>query len=242
MEESPQTTDSGSTPYPNHQKGAIKRWEEKESRTDQEQVIHSLLGEVEKLKKQFDDLEKGKVMEKLDLPPELAESVGIKPKIPRRIKRGMGVRPLLESEINEAYEHGVTAAGAARWLGVHYTTLKKHATRLGMWRTERHAKGVIKRPWNPESGKYPLSEILEGKHPAFPANKLRDKLFRSGIKECKCENCGFSEKRLTDDKIPLVIDFYDGNKRNHKLDNMRILCYNCVFLVGRGSLNAKMSS
>ena len=37
--------------------------------------------------------------------------------------------------------------------------------------------------------------------------------------------------RVTDGKAPLLLDFFDGNWQNHKLDNLRFLCYNCFFLL-----------
>ena len=45
----------------------------------------------------------------------------------------------------------------------------------------------------------------------------------------KCNNCGFEEKRLTDGKVPLVLDFKDGNRKNHKYDNLQMLCFNVHF-------------
>jgi hypothetical protein len=242
MEEHPQTTDSGSSQqWPNHKAGAEKRADEFHSRNDQEQVMHQILVDLKNLQKQVDNIEKDKVLQKLDLPPELANSIGIDPRPRKRLKRGLGARPLLESEIKEAYEHSITAAGAARYLGVGYDTLKKHATKLGLWKTAKNAIGV-KKPWSPEKGKYPLSEILEGRHPSVATHVLREKLFRAGLKERKCEGCGFSEKRITDNKQPLVLNFIDENSKNHNIDNLQILCYNCIFMIGRGYLNAKMSS
>ena len=47
----------------------------------------------------------------------------------------------------------------------------------------------------------------------------------------KCNCCGFEEKRLTDGKVPLVLDFKDGDRKNHKYDNLRMLCFNCSFLL-----------
>ena len=41
----------------------------------------------------------------------------------------------------------------------------------------------------------------------------------------KCNNCGFEEKRLTDGKVPLVLDFEDGDRKNHKHENLRMLCF-----------------
>ena len=38
----------------------------------------------------------------------------------------------------------------------------------------------------------------------------------------KCNCCGFEEKRVTDGKVPLVLDFIDGNR---KITNMII--YRC---------------
>ena len=46
----------------------------------------------------------------------------------------------------------------------------------------------------------------------------------------KC-NCWFRRKRLTDGKVPLVLDFKDGDRKNHKYDNLRMLCFNCSFLL-----------
>jgi len=36
---------------------------------------------------------------------------------------------------------------------------------------------------------------------------------------------------LTDGKVPLVLDFKDGDRKNHKYDNLRMLCFNCSFLL-----------
>ena len=47
----------------------------------------------------------------------------------------------------------------------------------------------------------------------------------------KCNCCGFEERRVTDHKVPLVLDFIDGNRRNHKHENLRMLCFNCSFLI-----------
>jgi hypothetical protein len=42
--------------------------------------------------------------------------------------------------------------------------------------------------------------------------------------------CGFSERRVTDYKVPLLMNFKDGSKCNYLLDNLELLCYNCYFL------------
>jgi len=30
--------------------------------------------------------------------------------------------------------------------------------------------------------------------------------------------------------VPLIINFFDGNAKNWKLENLELLCYNCYFL------------
>ena len=106
-----------------------------------------------------------------------------------------------------------------------------------MFKTNPWCKGDRKRYWAPNSGKYPLNQILEGKFPNYPVYRLKDLIIRSGTKEAKCENCGFSEHRITDHKMPLLICFKDGNEKNHKLENIEMLCYNCMFLIGRGFIH-----
>lgn len=54
---------------------------------------------------------------------------------------------------------------------------------------------------------------------------LKEKLLRDGIKEYKCELCGFSEWQ--GQPIPLELHHVDGNHYNNELDNLQILCPNC---------------
>ena len=39
--------------------------------------------------------------------------------------------------------------------------------------------------------------------------------------------CGYSESRITDGKVPLILAFKDGDRSNHVLENLEIVCYNC---------------
>ena len=51
-----------------------------------------------------------------------------------------------------------------------------------------------------------------------------------GYLEEKCAMCGFEERRVLDYKMPLLLHFKDGNKKNYKLDNIELLYYNHYFL------------
>jgi hypothetical protein len=150
---------------------------------------------------------------------------------------GLSAKPLLESEILEVQKVTASARQAAKRLGVSYPTYKKYCKLYNIFKKyDRTAKRPNICPFNPYKGKYPITDILEGKHPNFPIHRLKDKLIRSGIKKAECEQCGYHERRITDGKIPLLLNFEDGDKHNHRLENIKIYCYNCTFNCGRGYL------
>lgn len=137
-------------------------------------------------------------------------------------------RPLLESEIRAAQDESHSAAEAARKLNVSYNTYKKYAKMYDiMERCKCVDASGLPKVHNPYRGKYPLEEILMGMHPAYPPHRLRKKLFAANLKQQVCEVCGYKEARLTDGKVPLVLAFKDGDRSNHILENLEIVCYNC---------------
>jgi hypothetical protein len=197
-----------------------------------EKNISDLKQELSFLKEEFQKLKIQKISEELQLPEEL---VANSPDVinPHQPKRGKKYVPLLESDIRRAQEHTNTAMGAARFLKVHFCTYKKYAKLYGIWKVNAHYKHE---GWvvDAEKGKYPLSKILNGEFPEYPVYRLKDKLIHGKVKKPECEQCGFKERRITDNKIPLLLNFEDGNQKNHRLENIKLLCYNCTFLSGKG--------
>lgn len=138
---------------------------------------------------------------------------------------------ILRSQIEEAQRHTNSNAGAARWLGVPYLRYKKYAKLYGIF--DRHLnpdgvgvpKGFAKRPTS-----IPLRDVLAGKHPKYSLARLKNRLIARKKLADVCALCGFSERRITDNMVPLMLRFVDGDHTNFKLENLELYCYNCMFL------------
>jgi 5-methylcytosine-specific restriction endonuclease McrA len=75
-------------------------------------------------------------------------------------------------------------------------------------------------------------DILEGRVDVsnYDPKEIKDRLIHESLIAEECCKCGFHERRVVDYKVPLILNFQDGNKRNWILDNLELLCYNCYFL------------
>jgi hypothetical protein len=147
--------------------------------------------------------------------------------------RGAGFRPILESDIKDAQSKSKSAFEAARTLGVSYNTYKKWAKTYGIFEDLLNPAGIgIIRANQVHNGENALDKILRGEgKPDYPIARLKRRLITSGYFPEECTCCGFDEKRASDGKVPLLLDFLDNDWQNHKLENLRFLCYNCFFLL-----------
>ena len=58
----------------------------------------------------------------------------------------------------------------------------------------------------------------------------------------QCQRCGWNERHSVTGKVPLTFDHVDGDCRNHRFENLMMLCYNCHALTSTfGALNKKSS-
>ena len=131
-----------------------------------------------------------------------------------------------------------SAMQAAAFLGIRYTTYKKYARlytdrETGKTLYELHKNqfgiGIPKDVQKANKGIYSITNILEGKHPNYPTWKLRNRLLALGIFREECSSCGYSERRVTDDTVPLLLDHIDGDETNHIVSNLQMLCMNCYY-------------
>ena len=65
---------------------------------------------------------------------------------------------------------------------------------------------------------------------SFTPEKIKQRILAENYLKDECYKCGCNEKRVTDYKAPLLLNFIDSNKMNYLLSNLELLCYNCYFL------------
>jgi hypothetical protein len=209
---------------------------------DDQRHVAVIYKRLEEMERELHDLKVKKILEETQLPPELLEQNNLIPQISPRLRRGLGFRPVLRSEVEEAKKHSIFGTQQARYLKISLTTYKKYARLYGLWEPCPHGPG-IKRPHDPNIGKYSLNKILAGElygNPFITDWMVRKKLFRAKtFPEC-CDQCGYNKRRITDQHVSLLIDHKDGDRKNFKLENLRFLCWNCTVECGRGYLRRKI--
>ena len=150
-------------------------------------------------------------------------------------------KPLSKEDILRAMNVTMSNKAAARYLHVSYIHYKKWAKNYDATEEgypnlfEQHknqaGKGIPKflRADGPEPA---LLDIIEGRVDAssLSPDKLKYRLITEGFLKEECSVCNFHERRVSDYKIPLLLNFKDNNKKNWNKDNIELLCYNHYFL------------
>jgi hypothetical protein len=151
----------------------------------------------------------------------------------------MKPKPFLKDDIERAMRMTKSNRAAARYLNCSYTHYKQYAKNFtdenGITLFEKHknqsGKGISK--FLPNRGKEPaLVDIIEGRVSvdSYTPEKLKNRLIQESYLEECCANCGFAERRVLDYKVPLILNFKDSNKKNWRIENLELLCYNHYFL------------
>ena len=156
---------------------------------------------------------------------------------------------LSKEDVLRAMQNTKSNRGAARFLRCSLNHYKKFARvyvdeASGKTLYEIHmnlsGKGIPK--FLPNKGKKaPLKDLIEGKLAieSFEPAKIKQRLVFEGYLKEECSRCGFHEERITDSKIPLILQFKDKNKKNYELDNIELMCYNCSYLYAVSPITEK---
>lgn len=147
---------------------------------------------------------------------------------------------LTEQQIRGAMKSTLSNKAAARYLNVAYPTYKMYSKMYidiesGKTLFDIHlnpsGRGIIKIT---ESGsREPRLQDLLNKGmsvESYSVDKLKNRLLHEGLLKHECNKCSFSEKRVVDLKVPLLLNFKNNNKSDWTLDNLEMICYNCYFL------------
>ena len=151
---------------------------------------------------------------------------------------------LLQSQKEQAMKVSTSNAAAAEYLRVSYPLYRRFAKQyktsegVPLFDAHRNQPGSGMNKISPSQRRSKLDDILLGKHPHYPREKLLTRLIVNNYFPEQCCNCGFSQKRPTDLKTPLVLNTINGKRTDYRLENIEILCYNCYF-VNVGNLTSR---
>jgi len=170
-------------------------------------------------------------------------------KLPHEVSKAMGFPYLglqfTEDEIRDSMKNSSTIKGACTYMGINFKTWVKYAKlyidpETGKSLYELHRKygnpnkvRPRKNPGNlPRLYKKQIDNLLTYRRWTSPTRVaiLKRMLTLHGMNKEYCEHCGYHEKRLKDQKQPLLLHFVDGDRRNWQIENIRWLCYNCYFI------------
>lgn len=149
---------------------------------------------------------------------------------------------ITEEVIRGAMKHTRSNKEAAAWLKVQYKTYRKYAKSYIDEKTGRSlfdlhistGKGIPKarkNKTNPRSlelgyqlipGQYCTPDRIE---------QLTLRLMKDGRLGHCCSECGFNQKRPIDMKMPLMLNFKNGDRTDWREENLNWLCYNCAFIL-----------
>ena len=108
-----------------------------------------------------------------------------------------------------------------QFFGLHFNTFSRYAKKFKCYKHNQGGKGISRK----KNINKTVDDILSGKRSNFQTFKLKQKLLLLGIKENKCEICGCVNWQGK--PLKMELHHIDGNRTNHNLNNLQMLCPNC---------------
>jgi hypothetical protein len=139
------------------------------------------------------------------------------------------LRAVPDEDLIKAVSASKSIAGVLRWLGIEWSSgahkvFHRRVAELGIDTTHMRGQGWRAGLRTPAVPPRPLEKVLVcGK--LEDASKLRRRLIAEGLKRHRCDRCSLSE--WLDSPIPLELHHVNGDRRDHRLENLEVLCPNC---------------
>ncbi|MEI6042441.1 MAG: HNH endonuclease [bacterium] len=110
--------------------------------------------------------------------------------------------------------------------GGNYTQIKKYVLEYNVSIAHFTGRGWSKgKKFSDKTPLIPTKDILVV-NSTFQSHKLKKRLFKEGLKEKKCEICGWN-KTTAEGRLPLELDHINGDNMDNRISNLQILCPNC---------------
>ena len=117
----------------------------------------------------------------------------------------------------------VIAAFNLNVCGAQYDSVKAKMATLGL-STDRFDKTQYSKSAQ-NSVRIPLSVILIDNSSYSNFTRLKIRLVKEGLLKYRCNICSLTD--WLGSKISLQLDHINGNDRDHRIENLRLLCPNC---------------
>jgi hypothetical protein len=109
--------------------------------------------------------------------------------------------------------------------GANYRAVHEAVARLQLdtshWTGQAHLRGKS----HNYSTRIPLAEICVPNSTYGSTSSLKRRLLKEGLIDEKCALCALTHWH--GEKLSLVLDHINGDNRDHRLENLRLLCPNC---------------